>query len=295
MLRLDDGTVIQITSRPAQGTWHSVLLGRERASGAAVVLKIELVQGTLKTERLALKWVSAHGGPVPEVRAPSRVRLPDGPPTACLVIDHADGRAPESEEGWGRLGRALAALAGLPWDGSYLTVLDAAAFGNAHARRIHDLCEPLRQAMTGVDDWDRLSSSRVPSPVPLVVTHGDPGPGNFLDNGLTGTLIDWEEAHVTPRGLDLGRVIALLGAGPAGYVARDLQARSRSVAAGYLAGLGDCWQPGRDELRWWLTVAGVQFSHRRWERAGQPGILPWSDTIAVLAAALRDDERWMPS
>lgn len=55
------------------------------------------------------------------------------------------------------------------------------------------------------------------------MTHGDPGPGNFLDDGADGTLVDWEDAVVAPRGLDLGRAsfIALLGSGPKGFVARD--------------------------------------------------------------------------
>lgn len=54
---------------------------------------------------------------------------------------------------------------------------------------------------------------------------------------------------VTPRGLDLGRAmfIALLGAGPAGLVARNPVSRSRAGATGYIAGLGGSWQLNRDE------------------------------------------------
>src|SRR5665213_196920 len=86
----------------------------------------------------------------------------------------------------------------------------------------------------------------VPAAAPLVLTHGDPCPGNFLDDGRRGALIDWEEAQIAPRGLDLARAmfIALLGVGPSGYRGRDHVRRSRAVSAGYLAGLGWSWTPG---------------------------------------------------
>jgi aminoglycoside phosphotransferase (APT) family kinase protein len=194
------------------------------------------------------------------------------------------------------MGRALAGLSELPWEGSGLTIYDADTFGQAHRRPVSELEGPLREAMTDIEDFDRLTSLRVPSRSPLVLTHGDPGPGNFLDDGRTGTLIDWEEAQVAPRGLDLARAmfIALLGSGPSGFVARNSNARSRSVATGYLTGLRDGWEPASSELRWWLTVAGVQFAHRRRERAGQPGVRPFTEAIAVFAGALRDNGAWMP-
>jgi hypothetical protein len=66
------------------------------------------------------------------------------------------------------------------------------------------------------------------------------------------------------------------------------------VVAGLLAESGD-WSPDADELTWWLGVAGVQFAHRRLERAGEPGVLPWLDAIAVLDWALEGDPaRWLP-
>lgn len=43
MLRLDDGAVIDITGRPAQGSRHTVLFGRDRHSGSEFVVKIELI------------------------------------------------------------------------------------------------------------------------------------------------------------------------------------------------------------------------------------------------------------
>lgn len=128
------------------------------------------------------------------------------------------------------------------------------------------------------------------------MTHGDPEPGSFLDDGAPGTLVDWEEAQVSPRGLDLGRAafIALLGSGPEGYVVEDQTARAGAVAAGFLAESGD-WVPDADELVWWLGVAGVQFAHRRLERAGEPGVPPWLDAVAVLHRVLESDPAdWLP-
>ncbi len=149
--------------------------------------------------------------------------------------------------------------------------------------------------MRGIADWDRLSSAYPPAPGPLVIAHGDPGPGNFLDNGHRGTLIDWEEAQIAPRGLDLARAIfiALVGSGPARFIARDHHARAQSVASGYLQSLEHTWLPGAAELRWWLTAAGIQFAHRRLKRAGQPGVMLWTDAMSVLARALTQDRPWI--
>ncbi len=146
------------------------------------------------------------------------------------------------------------------------------AFGATHAQRVRELADSGHATMTDIKDWDRLTSRQLPGNPALVLTHGDPGPGNYLDDAHAGTLIDWEEAHVAPRGLDMARAmfIVLLGAGPEGFIARDHAARSRAVAVGYLHQLGGAWQPHPDELRGWLTVAGIQYAHRRWQRAGQP-------------------------
>ncbi len=61
MPHIHGASVIDIIGRPVQGTRHEVLLGRERASGAPVVVKVELVEGALATERQALEWISGHG------------------------------------------------------------------------------------------------------------------------------------------------------------------------------------------------------------------------------------------
>jgi aminoglycoside phosphotransferase len=287
-----DGARVEVTARPAQGTRHEVLFGRDVLSGGDVVVKLERIEGTLETERRALTWLTAHGGLVPHLRSVSWVRGADGGSRLCLVSDRAPGEAPQSDRAWERLGAALARLSALPWRGSGLMTYDQGEFMANHQSRVRDLGSILGEVPIGLVGCERVMSAAGP----LVLTHGDPGPGNFLDDRGRGTLIDWEEAQVAPRGLDLARAmfIALLGVGPSGYQARDHARRSLSVAAGYLSCLGGSWAPEADELRSWLAVAAVQFAHRRMERAGQPGVLPHQDAIETLVAALRSAE-WLPT
>ncbi len=198
------------------------------------------------------------------------------------MIDRVAGEPASSLPDWEGLGRALARLSRIPWQGSELTTLDHDDFLALHERRVEDLGRALgRDLGAGLPP--------VPPSYPassLVMTHGDPGPGNFLDDGADGTLIDWEDALVAPRGLDLGRAtfIALLGSGPEGFVARDHAARADAFLRGYLAEVDG--SPDQTKLDWWLSVAGVQFAHRRLERAGQPGVLPWLEAVKVLESAL---------
>jgi Phosphotransferase enzyme family len=285
-LRLDDGTTVTDLSRPPQGTRHRIVFGIEESSGREVAAKIELLPGTLDPERRALEWLDAHDEPAPRLRAVGRVASADDQGALCLVCDRAAGQHPHSLPGWERLGGALAGLSELPWRGSGLDTLDHRAFLAVHEARVEDL-----GAASGSDLGPRFPALPPSYPAsPLVLTHGDPGPGNFLDDGAAGTLIDWEDAYVAPRGLDLGRAafIALLGAGPEGYAAADNAARSQAVVTGFLAASAGR-SPDPDELRWWLTVAGIQFAHRRLERAGEPGVLPWRDAIEVLDRALGDE------
>jgi hypothetical protein len=284
-LRLADGTTIGDIRRPPQGMRHRVLFGVEESSGREVAAKIELIGGALEPERRALEWLTARGGPAPRLLASGPLEdSGEHPGALCLVSERVAGTAPTSAAGWERLGGALARLALVPWEGSGLPALDHDEFLGLHERRVREVGEAL-----GRDLGAALPAVPVAyADSPPVLAHGDPGPGNFLDDGGAGTIIDWEDAVVAPRGLDLGRAtfIALLGAGPEGYVADEREGRARAVAAGLLAEADDS-APGEDELTWWLGVAGVQFAHRRLERVGEPGVLLWLDAVTVLEAALR--------
>ncbi|HWH20653.1 MAG TPA: aminoglycoside phosphotransferase family protein [Solirubrobacterales bacterium] len=282
-LRLSDGTTVTDLVEPPQGMRHRIYFGVEERSGREVAAKVELIEGALGHERRALEWLTSEQGPAPRLLAAGTLDgSGDHPGAVCLIVDRVAGERPTSLESWDRLGRALARLSEIPWEGSGLTTLDHAAFRDLHERRVADLSQAL--------DRD-LGTSLPPLPhaydsSPMTVTHGDPGPGNFLDDGAAGTLIDWEDAVVAPRGLDLGRArfIALLGVGPEGWVGEEPAARAAAVTDGFLAEVDP--PPGEDELAWWLAVAGVQFAHRRLERAGAPGVLPWLDAVTALESAL---------
>jgi hypothetical protein len=306
-LRLSDGTTVTGLTEPSQGLKHRIFFGVEEASGDEVAVKVELTAGALGDERRVLEWLAAQGGEVPRVRAAGT--LDDSgefPGAFCLVVDRAPGGRTTSLEGWGLLGRALARLTSIRWDGSGLPVLGHDAFLDLHERRLAELGEALGRDLGA--SLPALPHSY--ASLPMVVTHGDPGPGNFVDDGVRGTLVDWEDAVIAPRGLDLGRArfMALIGVGPEGWVGDEPAARAAAAVAGFLAEVGS--RPGADrvdsrpsadqadsppddlapppdtaDLEWWLAAAGVQFAHWRWERADVPGIPPWLDAIAVLDSA----------
>lgn len=288
---LDSGLRITINGRPPQGSKHEVLFGVLRDTGEPVVVKLERISGALAREGAALKHLTARGGPSPELKA-AGVTDVSGERVVCLVVKRQEGAAPTSREGWRRMGRALGRLAEPVSDVEQLPVLDRERFGDEHVQRVRELGDRLTVIATGVPDWPSLASPEVPRPGPLVLTHGDPGPGNFLDDGRDGWLIDWEDAHVAPRGLDLARLafIAWLGSGSAGFVGRDHDARSRAAVAGYLQTVPGGWRPSVQETRWWFAVAGVQFIHHRWQRGGRPAT--WDQAAEVLQHGLMDTVAW---
>jgi aminoglycoside phosphotransferase (APT) family kinase protein len=284
-LRLADGTTIGELRRPPQGIRHRVLLGVEESSGRQVVAKIEMIAGALQPERRALQWLTGQRSPAPRLLASGPLEdSGEHPGALCLVTERVAGTAPTSTDGWERLGGALARLARVPWKGGGLPVVDHEEFLGLHERRVREVGEALGRDLGAA--LPTVPAAYADSP--LTLTHGDPGPGNFLDDGGAGTIIDWEDAAVAPRGLDLGRArfIALLGGGPEGYVVEEQEARSRAVAAGFLAE-ADGAAPDDVELTWWLAVAGVQFAHYRLGRAGEPGVPPWLDAVTLLEACAR--------
>jgi len=276
-----------------QGSRHEVVFGRERVTEQEVAVKLELISGTLHVEREALRWLTDHHGPVPRLCTASATTLADGRRVACLVTERVRGRRPVGDDGWRQLGSALAKLSAIPWAGSALSVRDAATFGREHAERVAALGLRLAPAAARVPDWQSLIGPRVPDPAPLVLTHGDPGPGNFIHHDRHGSLIDWEEAQVAPRGLDIARAMFLAFLRPEDPAPERCRARARCAARGYLADLDEPWVPSVNDLRWWLTVAGIQFAFRRWEREGQDRVRPAAEAVDVLAEMLADDPGWL--
>lgn len=291
LLQMCDGLTVQLRDRPAQGTRHDVVFGVVVETGKPVAVKFERIPGTLGRERSALACLGASDGPVPRLPASGSAILGDER-VECVVSERRPGSPPANADGWRRMGRAHAVLAERRDLPAELPAFDRATFGQMHARRIRDLGGLLAPRVASIPDWRNLASAEVPGSPPQVITHGDPGPGNFLDDGRGGSVVDWEEAQIAPRGLDLARLvlIALLGSGPSGYVARDHDRRARAVSEGYFRVLRDDWRPSQAEWRWWTAVAGIQFAYRRWQLGGKPA--PWEEAVDVLLTALADDRRW---
>lgn len=289
-IAIDGGPTILVEGRPAQGVKHEVAFGVIEETGKPAVVKFERIAGALERETMALEEVGALGGPVPRVLG-SGTALVDGESFACLVTERRPGEAPTTADGWRRMGRAFGRLSVPAAPGTRLPILDHAGFGEEHARRARELGARLEPLAAAFPDWERLVSAEVPENCPLVLTHGDAGPGNFLDDGGEGTAVDWEDAIVAPRGLDLARlvIIALLGGGPVGFEGRDHRQRADAAVDGYLDALGGTWAPSESDARWWTTVGGLQYVHRRWQTGG-PG--PWEDAVDALRTALSDGPAW---
>jgi aminoglycoside phosphotransferase (APT) family kinase protein len=280
-LRLDDGTVIGDLEAAPQGIRHRMYLGVERAGGREVAAKIELIEGALELERRALEWLNAARGPAPRLLSAATVTDGEHAGALCLVTERIAGAAPTTLDGWERLGRKFARLAEIPVGPGELPTIDHDEFLAEHERQVERLDMALgRDLGSGLPALPPTYRDS-----PLILTHGDPGPGNSLDDGIEGTIVDWEGASVAPRGLDLGRLtfIALLGGGPQGYVATEQEARADAARAGFLAA-AEGWTPTAAELDWWFAVAGVQFAYWRLEREVVPAVPPWRDAVAILDA-----------
>lgn len=278
---LDGYAVDELVPAPA-GLAHRVYFGVEAGSGFSVVVKVEQIPGRLEIEHQALLWLRQKEVDVPRVRWFGRGKVGDGPLARCLVSECIDGTPPQSQESWSRMGRTLQRLEGVPWRGCHLPVFDETRFLLSHEEKVGLL-------------GDRISSFTTAEPTPslgpLIVTHGDPGNGNYLESDTRAVLIDWEQAQVAPRGLDLARAafIALLRAADLG--SGDLAiANTQAVIAGYLDSSN--WSPTTSELKWWLEVAGAQIVYNRWLRSDQPNVPSWQGAAIVLERSLSDD-RWL--
>jgi aminoglycoside phosphotransferase (APT) family kinase protein len=226
-------------------TWHAVA-----TSGTPVVIKIA-GPGQLDRERNALAALREHGVPVPTVV--------ESGPTAdgreALVMHRVAGHPPTDPAAWNQLGRQLAALLDVPTDVIGLPVIDGKRFVARHAAMLatveHALDSNTVNRVRGAAH--QLGDGR------LVVTHGDPGPGNFLCDEAFGVLLDWESASLSPVGVDVGRLafMALLDIAHTGSPV----ALSRAGVAAYLAMTTDALM--RELVQPAALVAGLQLLHSR--------------------------------
>ena len=275
-----DGYAVDDLEAAPAGLAHRVFFGVEAGSGIPVVLKVEQTPGRLGIEHQALSWLYQKEVDVPRVHWFGTGRVGDEPFARCLVTERIVGKPPHSPASWGRMGQRLQRLQGVPWTGSGLPVCDESRLVASHQDKTTALGSRLAVA---------ACCQPTPSLGPLVVTHGDPGDGNYLESDTRAVLIDWEQAQVAPRGLDLARAVFVALLRAAHSDSGDL-ANAQAVIAGYLNTSN--WNPTTAEMKWWLEVAGVQVVHNRWLRSDQPNVPPWQEAGIVLEGAL-SDAQWL--
>ena len=196
--RLEDATVIA-------GGFSRLMLD-VRWTGGHGVVRIEQ-DGMFATEgrreASVMRILRARGYPVPAI-------LWEEPDPAVLghpffVMDFVEGRARTDDEGLDDMLRVLARLYGLgPAAVDEVAALDGIPAG----------CEPERVIEAQLRHWHDVYRSAVTYPIPLlergfawlranlratgpsVIVHGDPGPGNALQDATgVAAVIDWELAH----------------------------------------------------------------------------------------------------
>jgi aminoglycoside phosphotransferase (APT) family kinase protein len=196
--RLQDATVIA-------GGFSRLMLD-VRWTGGHGVVRIEQ-DGMFATEgrreASVMRILRARGYPVPAI-------LWEEPDPGVLghpffVMDFVEGRARTDEEGLDDVLRAMARLYGL----GQAAVDEVAALDG-----IPPGCAPEQVIEAQLRHWHDVYSSAVSYPIPLlergfawlrahlrptgpsVVVHGDPGPGNALQDAAgVAAVIDWELAH----------------------------------------------------------------------------------------------------
>jgi aminoglycoside phosphotransferase (APT) family kinase protein len=196
--RLNDVTVIS-------GGFSRLMLD-VRWTGGRGVVRIEQ-DGMFATEgrreAAAMRILRAHGYPVPAVLWEESDPGVLGHP--FFVMEHVAGQARTDDEGLDDMLRSLARLHGLGREAAdEIAALDGLAAGAG----------PELAISAQLRHWHDVYRSAVEYPIPLlergfawlrahlrptgpsVVVHGDPGPGNALqDSGGVAAVIDWEFAH----------------------------------------------------------------------------------------------------
>jgi aminoglycoside phosphotransferase (APT) family kinase protein len=224
--RLEDVTVIS-------GGFSRLMLD-VRWTGGHGVVRIEQ-DGMFATEgrreAAIMRILRAHGYPVPAIMWEEPDPGVLGHP--FFVMEHVAGRARTDDEGLDDMLRSLAQLHGLGRD----VVDEVAALDGLPAG-----CDPEQLIDAQLRYWHDVYRSAVDDPIPLlergfawlranlratapsVVVHGDPGPGNALQNedGVA-AVIDWELAHAGDAAEDWAYLALIRGrrlASPQSWKAR---------------------------------------------------------------------------
>jgi aminoglycoside phosphotransferase (APT) family kinase protein len=196
--RLEDVSVIS-------GGFSRLMLDARWTGGHGVVrIEQDGMFGTEGSREAAvMRILRAQGYPVPAI-------LWEEPDPGVLghpffVMEYVDGRARTDDEGLDDMLRAMARLHGLgPMAVDGVAALDGLPPGS----------QPEQAISAQLRHWHDVYRSAAPYPIPLlergfgwlrarlratgpsVIVHGDPGPGNALQNETgVAAVIDWEFAH----------------------------------------------------------------------------------------------------
>lgn len=253
ILKLPDGGVVELGERTSGGSKNDTRYG-VMSGGVQVVVKIQASHGQLGVEEAALRYLARHAVRVPRILSSGT----DADGASFLVLSREPGLRPIEPAGWHRLGRDLAALVRVPVGDCTLRRTTATEFVAEHSEWLAVVARLLDGEMARAIDGAirRFAGSGL-----LVLTHGDPGSGNYLDHRDAGVILDWETASIGPYGLDAGRAafIALLDNAHTG-IPEQLRA---AVVRGYRDGLPARVALDRDTLSAATIVAGLQFIHGR--------------------------------
>jgi len=253
-LALTSGLVVLLGGRTPGGSKNETRFG-QLETGQQVVVKVQAHHGRLDLENQALSFLAGTSVPTPRV-VEFGTSL-DGQPV--LIITRHHGVRATGPAGWQRFGRALAGLSSVSVEGWPLTVVTTDEFVADHRGRLKQLATVIDQTL--VDHIDDALRAIEMTPVPLRLAHGDAGSGNYLDDGMNGTILDWETASVSPFGVDVGRgaFIALMDLGRIGHPI----AQHDAFIVGYRNALPDSSALDDKTLNAWTIVAALQFIHGR--------------------------------
>jgi aminoglycoside phosphotransferase (APT) family kinase protein len=241
---LDDVTVIS-------GGFSRLMLDARWTSGHGVV-RIEQ-DGMFATEgrreAAVMRILRTRGYPVPAVMWEEPDPGVLGHP--FFVMEHVAGRARTDDEGLDDMLRSLAQLHGLGKE----AVDEIAALDGLPAGR-----EPEQAINAQLRHWHDVYRSAVDYPIPLlersfawlranlratapsVIVHGDPGPGNALqDESGVAAVIDWELAHAGDAAEDWAYLALIRGrrlASPESWKAR----LAATVDVGYDEPTWQAWE-----------------------------------------------------
>ncbi|WP_250405137.1 phosphotransferase enzyme family protein [Streptomyces cellostaticus] len=275
---LADGPRVTHLRRLSSGRSHAAYAGR-LVDGSAVVCKVSAMQdGRLPHEGASLAALTTAGYPCPEVVALGRICDGNWEARRCLVLRFLPGGPPTTGAAFTRLGRRLAELHQLQL--------------RAGALPVHGSTDPRTEAshlLTALTAADRDTLDEIVEAIrrddcPAVPTHGDAGPGNYLDTPSGGTLIDFETAAMRPALADIGRCLFLM---EVEYGMPAASTEAQELIRSYRNWRHDATSATDAAIAAWCAVEGLRVTHWRHENRQHPRTPSWNEALNAVNRALR--------